>query len=211
MTTGEDSGPVAPHAMQLTAWDLPSAVAAGERFKFSVGVRCSAGCNLGGREFSLIDAQGQVVDTPKLGREVWPGTEALYVAEVNAVAPRETGRHQWQATMAGWHAETPHAAGDISLSVCVVGAPECEVTIKAIDREQQTPVRNALVVMHPYRAVTDDNGIAKVRASRGRYDILVSGFRYLAASTSVEVADDLVTVAALDADHPWTSAEGDLA
>ena len=65
--------------------------------------------------------------------------------------------------------------------------------------------------MHPYRTVTDDNGIAKIRAARGQYDILVSGFRYLAASTSFEVKDDLVTVAELDVDQPWTSQEEDLA
>ena len=200
-----------PHAMQLTAWDLPSAVAAGQGFKFTIGIRCSAGCDLGGRAFSLIDASGQVVEQLQLGRERWPGTDALYFAEVDARAPRETGRHQWQATIAGCGADTPECAGAMPLGVCVVGAPDCEVTVKAIDREQQTPLKNALVVMHPYRAVTDDNGVAKVRAPRGQYDILVSASRYLAASTSVEVAADLVTVAALEADRPWTSADGDFA
>jgi len=201
----------APHAMQLTAWDLPSAVAAGEGFKFTVGIRCSAGCNLGGRGFSLIDASGQLVEQLQLGRDRWPGTDALYFAEVNTRAPRATGRHQWRATFAGCDADLPECAGALPLDVCVVGAPDCEVTVKALDREQQTPLKNALVVMHPYRAMTDDHGVAKVRVARGHYDILVSASRYLAASTSVEVAADLVTVAALDADPPWTSADGDFA
>ena len=210
MTTNAVSH-IEPHAMQLTAWDMPTAVVAGQRFKFALGVRCAEGCNLGGRDFSLIDQQGAVVDTLKLGREIWPGTEALYVAEVEVEAPRETGHHHWQATIAGVGMQLPHAAAAVPLSVSVVGAPDCEVTIRAVDREQQTPIRNALVVMHPYRTVTDDDGIAKIRAARGQYDILVSGFRYLAASTSVEVKDDLVTVAELDVDQPWTSQEEDLA
>jgi hypothetical protein len=107
--------------------------------------------------------------------------------------------------------QLPHAACAIQLSISVVGAPDCVVTIRAVDREQQTLIRNALVVMHPYRAVTDDDGVAKIRAARGQYDILVSGFRYLATSTSVEVKDDLFTVAELDVDQPWTSREEHLA
>ena len=40
---------VKPHTAQLNVWDVPSAIVAGERFKFTVGVRCSAGCDLGGQ------------------------------------------------------------------------------------------------------------------------------------------------------------------
>jgi hypothetical protein len=64
--------------------------------------------------------------------------------------------------------------------------------------------------MHPYRAVTDENGIAKVRVARGQYDILVSGSRYQPACASVEVTADMVTSAELDADQPWTSPDEDL-
>jgi hypothetical protein len=203
--------PVEPHAAQLTAWNVPSAVVAGERFKFTVGVKCSAGCDLGGREFSLFDQKGQVVATVKLGRDVWPGTAALYFAEVEAGAPLETGRHQWEAKIAGLDVELPHAAGSLPLNVRVVTAPDCEVTIRAVDRENQTPIEYALVVMHPYRAVTDDNGIARVRVARGQYDILVSGSRYLPACASVEVTADLITSAELAADQPWTPPDEDLA
>jgi hypothetical protein len=79
------------------------------------------------------------------------------------------------------------------------------MTVRAVDREQQTPIAGARVVMHPYRAVTDDNGIARVRVARGQYDILVSGSRYLPACTSVEVTADVMTSAELDADRPWAS------
>jgi hypothetical protein len=202
MKNDPGDGPVEPHAAQLTAWDVPSAVVAGERFKFAVGARCSAGCDLGGRELSLFDQKGQVVGTVKLGHDVWPGTEALYFAEVEAGAPTETGSHQWEAKIAGWDAELPHAAGSIPLIVRAVTAPDCEVTIKAVDRENQTPIKGARVVMHPYRAVTDDNGVARVRVARGQYDILVSGSRYLPACASVEVTADMATSAELDADQP---------
>ena len=113
--------------------------------------------------------------------------------------------------MAGWDAKLPHAPGSFPLIVRVVTSPDCEVTVRAVDREEQTPIKGARVVMHPYRAVTDDNGIAKVRVARGQYDILVSGSQYLPACASVEVTADMITSAELDADQPWTSPDEDLA
>ena len=187
-----------PHAAQFTVWDVPSATGAGERFRFAVGVRCPAGCDLAGRELRLFDQEGSGTGTVKLGRDIWPGTEALYFAEVEARAPLEAGSHQWEVKMAGWDAERPHAAGSLPLIVRVVGAPDCEVTVRAIDREKQTPIKGARVVMHPYRAVTDENGMARVRVARGQYDILVSGSRYLPACASVEVTADMTTRAELD-------------
>ncbi len=194
-----------PHTAQLTVWDVPSAALAGERFKVAVGARCPAGCDLGGRELSLFDQEGSRAGTVKLGRDTWPGTEALYFAEIEARAPLTVGSHQWEAKIAGWDAELPHAAGSFPLTVRVVSAPDCEVTVKAVDRGMQTPIKGARVVMHPYRAVTDDNGIARVRVARGQYDILVSGSQYLPACASVEVTADMITSAELDADQPWES------
>ena len=190
-----------PHAAQLTVWDVPSAAVAGERFRVSVGVRCSAGCGLGGHELGLFDQDGSQVGTVTLGHEVWPGTEALYYSEVEAKAPLAPGSHRWEIRTGDWVSEVPHAAGSFPLMLRVVPSPDCEVTVRAVDRENQTPIAGARVVMHPYRAVTDDNGIARVRAARGEYDILVSASRYLAACASVEVTADLTTSAELEADQ----------
>ena len=190
------------HTVELTAWDVPSAIGAGERFKVAVGAKCSAGCDLGGRELSIFDHEGSLAGTVKLGHDVWPGTEALHFAEVEARAPLEAGSHQWEAKIAGWTADLPHAAGSFPLSIRIVPAPECEVTVSAVDRQKQTPIAGARVVMHPYRAVTDDNGTARVRVARGQYDILVSGSQYMAAcASSVEVTADMDTRAELDADQ----------
>jgi len=203
----EAEAPAEPHAAELTVWDLPSAIVAGEHFKAMVGLRCTGGCNLGGRELGIYDQEGSRVGGVKLGHKVWPGTEALYFAEVVATAPLAAGSHQWQAKIAGWESELPHAGGSVPVVVRVVGAPDCEVTIRAVDREKQTPIKGACVVMHPYRAMTDGNGIAKVKVARGQYDILVSGSRYMPVSTSVEVNADLITSAELDADQPWVNPE----
>jgi len=195
-----EAGADEPHAAELTVWDVPSATVAGERFRVSVGVRCSAGCGLGGHELGLFDQDGSQVGTVTLGHEVWQGTEALYYSEVEAQAPLAPGSHRWEIRTGNWVSKVPHTAGSLPIVVRVVGAPDCEVTVRAVDREKQTPIKGARVVMHPYRAVTDANGIAKVKVNRGPYDILVSGSKYVPASTRVEVKDNLVTCAELDAD-----------
>src|SRR5262249_10304301 len=41
------------HAASVNVWGLPSAIAAGDRFTFNVGIKCSAGCKLSGRPLSI--------------------------------------------------------------------------------------------------------------------------------------------------------------
>ncbi len=88
-------------------------------------------------------------------------------------------------------------------------APDYEVTIEAFDREKQTPIKGARVVMHPYRATTDENGIARVKVTKGHYDIFVSAAKYVSIATSADVTADMITRAELDGDSPWVSPEED--
>ncbi len=197
------------HEAALNVWDTPSAIEAGSRFKFMVGVRCSAACCLAGQEVGVFDGEGKQIGAAKLGSEVWPETDALYVAEVEAQAPASTGAQQWEVRTAVWNCELPHEAGAATVSLRIVAPPDYEVTIEAFDREKQTPIRGARVVMHPYRATTDENGVARVNVSKGRYDIFVSASKYVSISTSAEVTADMITRAELDVDPPWTSPEED--
>ena len=87
----------------------------------------------------------------------------------------------------------------------VVRPPNCEVTVEAIDREKQTPIKGARVVMHPYRATTGENGLAKLKVAEGRYDILVSASKYVPVNTVVEVTADVITRAELDVEPPLES------
>jgi hypothetical protein len=91
----------------------------------------------------------------------------------------------------------------------VVNPPDCEITVEAVDKETQTPIKGARVVMHPYRALTDENGVARVKVAKGPYDILVSASKYVAVSTTAEVTADMITRAELDADPPWMSPDED--
>lgn len=196
-----ESSVEAAHALALTVWDVPSAAGAGERFSLMVGVRCSSGCDLSSRELTLVDQHGAPACTVALGGNVWPGTEALYFARAEACAPLEAGSYAWEAKMDGWEGGAQHTAGSCVLTIGVAAAPECEVTVTATDRESGMPIANARVVMHPYRAVTGVDGIAKVKVAKGNYDVLVSGHRYLPFSASIEVGADVVTSAELEADR----------
>ena len=195
---------VKPHEVRLNVWDVPSAIVAGEHFKFLVGIKCSAGCHLAGQEFGVFDGEGCQHVAANLGHDIWPGTDALYFAEVEAVAPI-AGDQLWEVRTDAWCSDLPHAAGSFGMSVRVVSPPDCEVTIEVVDREKQTPIKGARVVMHPYRATTDENGIAKLKVTKSRYDVLISGSKYVPVSTTLEVMADVNTRAELDEDPPWVS------
>jgi hypothetical protein len=188
------------HATRVNAWGLPSAVAAGERFTLNIGVKCSAACGLTGRPLSIVDHDGAQVGAARLTENIWPGTSALYFAEVDVVAPRSAGVYEWQATTPAADSGVAHAAGSCTFAVRVVSPPDHEVTVEAIDREQQTPIEGAHVLVHPYRAFTDERGVAKIKVARGRYTVVVSGFNYIAYHNIIDVSGDVTARAELTAE-----------
>ena len=185
------------HAANVNVWGLPSAIPAGERFSFRVGIRCSAGCKLAGRGLSITDHDGAQVATAKLCDDVWPGTSALYFTEVEAQAPRTPGDFTWQVTTAASEQSVPHAAGSCGFSVRVVAPPDHEVTVEAFDGDTQTPIKGAHVLLYPYRALTDERGVAKVKVAKGRYTLFVSGFNYIGHERIIDVTSDVTARAEL--------------
>jgi len=186
-----------PHTASMNVWGLPSAISAGERFRFNVGIRCSAGCKLAGRAVSITDHEGAQIAATKLGDDVWPGTSALYFAEVEAQAPPTPGDFSWQVTTPASEQDVPHAAGSCDFAVKVVASPDHEVTVEALDRDTQAPIKGAHVLLHPYRALTDERGVAKVKVAKGRYTMFVSGFNYIGHERIIDVASDVTARAEL--------------
>ena len=158
-TSTEFSFAAKPHATSVNVWGLPSAIAAGERFRFKVGIKCSAGCKLTGRPLSVFDGEGAQVGAASLLDDVWPGTSALYFAEVEAQAPLATGDHEWhvECSRVGAQACLMRPAHSPSRSRSS-RPPDHEVTVEAFDSEKQTPIKGAHVLLHPYRALTDERG-----------------------------------------------------
>lgn len=188
------------HAASVNVWGLPSAIAAGERFKLNIGVKCSAACRLTGRPLRIVDHEGVHVGAASLADDIWPGTRALYFVEVEVVAPLVPGDYKWEAKTAGSDSSVPHAAGSCTFAVHAVSPPEHEVTIEAIDSEKQTPIEGVHVLVHPYRALTDERGVAKIKVAKGRYKLVVSGFKYIAYQSIIVVAGDVTTRAELTAE-----------
>jgi len=186
-----------PHAANVNVWGLPSTISAGERFSFKVGIRCSAGCKLAGRALSITDHDGAQVAAAKLCDDVWPGTSALYFAEVEAQAPRTPGDFTWQVTTPASKQSVPHAAGSNGFAVRVVAPPDHEVTVEAFDGDTQAPIKGAHVLLHPYRALTDERGVAKVKVAKGRYTLFVSGFNYIGHERIIDVTSDVTARAEL--------------
>lgn len=185
------------HATSVNIWGLPSAISAGERFSFRVGIRCSAGCKLAGRALSITDQDGVKVAVAKVCDDVWPGTSALYFAEVEAQAPRTLGDFTWQVTTPASEQSVPHAAGSCVFAVKVVASPDHEVTVEALDGDTQAPIRGAHVLLYPYRALTDERGVAKIKVAKGRYTLFVSGFNYIGHERIIDVTSDVTARAEL--------------
>ena len=183
---------VKPHTTNVVVWDVPPAIVVGERFKIKVGIKCSHECSPAGWDVRIYDHEGSQAATGTLPGERWPGTTGLHVAEVELEAPADEGLYTWSVKGPSDTA-IPHAEGAANIGMRVVSRPECLVTIEALDKESQTPLSGARVVMHPYRAVTDERGVAEVRVAKGVYQLFVSQTRYLTFGLPVEVNADMTT------------------
>jgi hypothetical protein len=186
--------PVEPHAVNVVAWDVPSAIVVGEKFRIKVGIKCDHECDLANTDFGVYDQEGTQVAAGTLPVERWPGTTGLHVAEVALEAPAAEGLYTWSVKSSS---TTAHAEESVSFGVRVVANPEYLVTVQTVDGIDQTPLSGARVVMHPYRAVTDEHGIAKVRVAKGPYKLFVSQTRYVTFGLPVEVEGDMTAKAEL--------------
>jgi hypothetical protein len=185
------------HTTSVVVWDVPSTVVAGERFRIKVGIKCSSECDLTKRDFRIFNDKGAQVSTGMLPGERWAGT-GLYFAEVELEAPSTEGLYTWSVKSAETDSAMPHADGSIDFGVRVVSRPEFVITVEVVDKESQTPLEGARVVMHPYRVIADKRGVAEVRVAKGAYKLFVSQTRYLTFGLSVEVTSDMATRAELE-------------
>lgn len=178
---------VTAHAAYAMSWGVQPAVTPGGQVAFMVGLKCSCGCDLTGRAFTVTDGTGAEVARGVLGAEIWPGTTAVRHAAVTAQAPDAVGRHEWTVTFEGTEGEVPHDGGTTRFRVNVVAEPEHELVVEVVDKDTGAPLAGAHVVLHPYRTVTDAVGRARLSIAGGNYRLSVSGGgRYLSYTTTIE-------------------------
>ncbi len=238
-----DAGATAQDAARVVVWDVPAAIERGRRFAVRIGVACSSGGPPDGWRVEVRDHKGGSRATATLGEEPWPGSDALYHAEVALVAPDAVGLYTWEAVavtnappaagdrsgpgvvrepggaaVTGDAAATgvvaepgavagAHAGGRARFGVRVVSAPECRVTVVALDAESRTPVEGARVVAHPYRAVTDARGMAELQVPAGQYRLFVSGKGCIPFRFDGAVTADTTIRAELEPDRELSDAD----
>jgi len=185
------------HAASVVTWDVPSAIVAGERFRIKVGVKCASDCSLAGARFGVYDHAGARVATGTLPGDLWPETTGLYATEVELTAPAQEGLFTWSVRAPEGEGAVPHTEGAATFGVRIVSQPDHLVTVETIDGERRMPLAGARVVMHPYQAVTDARGVARLRVAKGTYRLFVSETGYVTFGVTVEVTGDMTTKAEL--------------
>jgi hypothetical protein len=195
----ESSAPVVftvkPHSTSLAVWDVPSPIAFNDRFKIKVGVKCSAECNLMGKEIRSYGPKGKKVATGLLGGAPWPGTGALYWAEVELEAPDVEGFYRWRVKFPRQDLEVPHDEASYHFAFTTARPPEHVVTVEITGEDTKAPLKYAIVALHsggtPWRGSADDGGVATVSVPEGEYDLYVLANAYKVFHTTAEVAGEL--------------------
>ncbi len=203
----ETTGEVEPHDTRVVVWDVPATIECGEAFSVKLGVKCSAECQTDGWAVEVRDHEGKRRATATTSGEPWPDTAGLHYVEVELSAPDTEGLHTWEARAPVDELEIPHAEGVARFGVRAVPTPECLLTVVAIDKESQTPVEGAKVVLHPYKTFTNERGVAEVRVPRGEYRLFVSGKKYFPFRSECDIEGDVTIRAELFVDRELSDAD----
>jgi hypothetical protein len=202
-----------PHATRIVVWDVPSAIECGAAFRFKVGVRCAEDCSAAARRVEICDAAGGSLAVAAVGDRPFPGTDALHFAELELRAPPTEGAHVWQARVAAAEAgadaddRPAHTAASAVFHVRAVPPPDCVLKVIAVDARSGIPVPGARVVVHPYHAMTNLEGVAELKVPKGAYRLFVSGRDRFPFRADGEVHADTTIRAELDLDLGPSDAE----
>ena len=202
------TGEIKPHDTHIVVWDAPSTIECGEKFSIKLGVKCSSECRPDGWTLEVYDHDRKKLAKAALSDDAcWPGTAALYYTEVDLTAPDTEGHYAWEAKAQVDGLDISHSECVVSFGVRVVATPECLLKVVAIDMQSQTPVQGAKVVVHPYKAFTDERGVAEVRVPEGEYRLFVSGKNYFPFRSDGEVKTHITIKAELTLDLGLSDAD----
>jgi hypothetical protein len=198
-----------PRSTSLAVWSIPAFVVKNEPFAIKVGAKSSADCTLHGKEIEVCDAAGKVVAHGKLGNTPWPGTSALFWAEIEVPAPAQEGLGAWSVRFAAAGLELQHDDSRAGFTFMVVRPPEHTLTVKVVEKDTAAPIDNVQISVGVFRGATDESGRADMRISKGTYDLNVWKVGYEAPARTIEVAADatvqveVLTVPEDDPDAVW--------
>jgi hypothetical protein len=145
-----------------------------------------------GHAIEVLDDAGLCIGEGRLGETAWPGTSALYVADVELVASGAEGMNLWSAKFAASESGFPHAQAAATFTFRTTRPPEYRVTVTVMDKVTQTPLENVDARQGAYRASTDAQGVARLELPSGVYDLDAWKTGYQTAPTVVDVARDQI-------------------
>ncbi len=187
---------VRPHSVSMVVWDVPSPVAVNDKFKIKVGVKCSTGCKMTGNEIRIYGEKGKEVATETLGDVPWPGTSALYWAEVELDSPKVSGLYKWRGRFLKPDLRLPHEGASCQFTFAVARPPEHVVTVEVVAEDTKDPLKGVHVLLrepdrYAYRGYTDEDGVAKVGVPKGEYALYASkDGAYETFETVLDVRED---------------------
>lgn len=182
---------VRPHKTSVAVWDLPTPVVIGERFSAKIGIRCSVECRLTGELFEVRNEAGTRVGEGSLGDGPWPGTQALYWAEVLLEAPPREGTFTWSVGPVAPESGSSHRRASAVISFCTVGPPQHTVAVAVVRDDTGEPIDKVEVRIGIYRASTDERGIARFDLPSGEFDLVAWKPGFATDPRTVEVIGDM--------------------
>lgn len=211
----------ASHKRSIVVWDVPSTVECGAAFAIKAGIKCDGSCPPENWALEVHDEHGNRLARADVGEEIWPGTEGLRRADLDLTAPVSAGSFRWKVVAPAVmppaapqdsppdRPEEPpeHSESIAHFHVRTVPEGQCRVTVVAIARETHEPVAGARVVAHPFRAVTDERGVAELNLPRGRYRLFVTRRNFLPLRVDRELAGATTIRAELELDTGPSDAE----
>jgi len=197
------------HVVDVTVSGVPANVVIGEEFAIRVGVQCSAGCNIAGKEIEIYDHQGTRLVMAALGQP--SDTEGSSTVTVGLRAPSVEGRYRWTVKYLAPDLEVPHEEARSTFAFAAAARPEHVVTVEALTKEGREPIPEARLVLRPhvyqgsrYSSRTDETGVARVHVPKGVYQLYVAGGLHEKLVPTVVVDDDVtIQVVLTEPIHSW--------
>ena len=180
-----------PHATSLAVWDTPSPAIRGKKFTVKVAAKCTSACVLASESVEIRDEAGKLVSSAPLGDAAWNETAGLYWTDVVLTAPRTLKLHEWTVRFAPARHSLPHANAEARFTFMTVKEPAHRVTVSVIDKKTKAPIPGAQIRLGTYRAVTGENGSAKLDVAKGEFPLVVTSNGYEVPERSLAVAKDM--------------------
>ena len=195
------------HKPSLSVWDIPPAIERGNAFTLRVGIKCPHGCPSQGWAFTVHSHDGRELATGAVGDEAWPGTQGLNHAEVALTAPDQIGDFDWTVTANGAEEPCIHAPRSTTFKVHAVPQPDFVLRVEVVDAVTKAPVEKARVVVHPYRTVTNAEGVAELRLPAGDHILFVAGKQYFAFKSEGKLTENSTIRAEMVEDRKFSDAD----